>query len=727
MLKRNKAIAIAIAFVFCMSFIAPALIAPSIAQAAAVDYSFSGAGEFKSGDTAQDIGDIVVSIAEARMLPANGAYYDYLTVSLPSGMEFFGDPAANIEAKVAKIDPTGVGGKRTATFQFQQGASSPTGSTKILIPLNVKVKDASGEVNVTLGGTGIFRNGTSLAIGKSVSSGSTTSTINSAKALGDGGGPIDDIIISENIANTFENNKTITLKLPNGFTWRNGGSFGVSGEWGLTVTGTPTGWGSRELDIALSNLASNRTALGRLVIANAEIDVEDDSRTGDISVNISGAGVTETDLVVAKYGTYNVTVTEDTVQELTAGKDDVKVGSFIIEEEIPGSLVGNRTVTLELPSGVKWTTAPTITVKKGDNDLSSPSIVSGSKGKTLKYTISSNPATSPLSKLLLEKGKVYIEPGFEGPIEIKVGGTAGVEGTVKVAEVKPAVTMKAEGVKDVVVGSQNQKVADILIVENDKEAILKSAGNDQIVVALDEGYKFYKKPVVEVTEGDLEIDTTKLNSNNDELTIKIKYDSSKASTIKLSDVYVTGFRSAPEGPVRAVLVEAEDNVGSDKGSTALDEGYSGFSGANSPAEFSETSAGEVVIANCVTPASSGASISFKVGSNIYTVNGVNKVMDASPYIKGDRTYVPMRYMAETLGAEVVWDQTAQTVTLTKGDTVVVFTIGSTTYTVNGESAVADVAPEITSDRTMLPARYAAEALGAVVGWDAGTQTVIINQ
>jgi len=84
-------------------------------------------------------------------------------------------------------------------------------------------------------------------------------------------------------------------------------------------------------------------------------------------------------------------------------------------------------------------------------------------------------------------------------------------------------------------------------------------------------------------------------------------------------------------------------------------------------------------------------------------------------------------MAETLGAEVVWDQTAQTVTLTKGDTVVVFTIGSTTYTVNGESAVADVAPEITSDRTMLPARYAAEALGAVVGWDAGTQTVIINQ
>ena len=248
-------------------------------------------------------------------------------------------------------------------------------------------------------------------------------------------------------------------------------------------------------------------------------------------------------------------------------------------------------------------------------------------------------------------------------------------------------------------------------------------------MALDEGYKFYKKPVVEVTEGDLEIDSTKLNSDNDELTIKIKSDSSEASTIKLSDVYVTGFRSAPEGPVKAILVEAEGDVGdtSVTGSTALDEGYKWYKEDRNDERFSEVSAGAVVIANCVTPAGSGASISFKVSSNIYTVNGVNKVMDASPYIKSDRTYVPMRYVAEALGAEVVWDQTAQTVTLTKGDTVVVFTIGSTTYTVNGESAVADVAPEITSDRTMLPARYAAEALGAVVGWDQATQTVIITQ
>ena len=56
-----------------------------------------------------------------------------------------------------------------------------------------------------------------------------------------------------------------------------------------------------------------------------------------------------------------------------------------------------------------------------------------------------------------------------------------------------------------------------------------------------------------------------------------------------------------------------------------------------------------------------------------------------------------------------------------------FTIGSTSYTVNGEAKTADVAPEIANDRTMLPARFVAEAFGAVVGWDAGSQTVLIQQ
>ena len=59
--------------------------------------------------------------------------------------------------------------------------------------------------------------------------------------------------------------------------------------------------------------------------------------------------------------------------------------------------------------------------------------------------------------------------------------------------------------------------------------------------------------------------------------------------------------------------------------------------------------------------------------------------------------------------------------MTKGDTVVVFTIGSTQYTITkgGETVTRtmDVAPKLVNDYTMLPARYAAEAFGASVTWD----------
>ena len=120
---------------------------------------------------------------------------------------------------------------------------------------------------------------------------------------------------------------------------------------------------------------------------------------------------------------------------------------------------------------------------------------------------------------------------------------------------------------------------------------------------------------------------------------------------------------------------------------------------------------------------------FVIGSNIYTVNGLTKVMDVAPYIKNDRTYVPYRYLALALGVaedDIVWDAAAQKVTVTKGENTVEAVIGSTTLTVNGSAVTMDVAPEITNDRTMLPARYLAEALGATVGWDPATRTVVFE-
>ena len=106
------------------------------------------------------------------------------------------------------------------------------------------------------------------------------------------------------------------------------------------------------------------------------------------------------------------------------------------------------------------------------------------------------------------------------------------------------------------------------------------------------------------------------------------------------------------------------------------------------------------------------SISMTIGSNDFVINNnIVTVPDAAPYIANDRTYVPFRALGEALGAKVVWDNDARTVTYTLGDTTIVMTIGDTTYTINGVEKSMDVAPEITGDRTYVPVRFVAEGLG----------------
>ncbi len=121
-----------------------------------------------------------------------------------------------------------------------------------------------------------------------------------------------------------------------------------------------------------------------------------------------------------------------------------------------------------------------------------------------------------------------------------------------------------------------------------------------------------------------------------------------------------------------------------------------------------------------------------IGSSDFVIN--DKVVtkeDSAPYVANDRTYVPFRALGEALGAEVVWDNDARTVTYTLGNTEVVMTIGETTYTVNGDEKTMDVAPEITGDRTYVPVRFVGEALGfkvvALSATDGTTSSVVFQK
>ena len=77
-------------------------------------------------------------------------------------------------------------------------------------------------------------------------------------------------------------------------------------------------------------------------------------------------------------------------------------------------------------------------------------------------------------------------------------------------------------------------------------------------------------------------------------------------------------------------------------------------------------------------------------------------------------------------SDITWDPATQEVTISKGGRLVQVTIGSTTMLINGKAVTMDVAPEISNGRTCLPFAWVAQALGANITWDATTQTVTVT-
>ncbi|NPV90212.1 MAG: hypothetical protein HPY50_05520 [Firmicutes bacterium] len=121
--------------------------------------------------------------------------------------------------------------------------------------------------------------------------------------------------------------------------------------------------------------------------------------------------------------------------------------------------------------------------------------------------------------------------------------------------------------------------------------------------------------------------------------------------------------------------------------------------------------------------------SFTVGSRDYYVDGRGMTMDVSPYIRNGRTFMPLRYVAYSLGVaeeDIYWDNRARTVTLLKDDRVVQVKIGNTVMLVNGIAVNMDVVPEIRDGRVMLPLRFLAQAFGVVVSWDAAARTASLS-
>ena len=141
-------------------------------------------------------------------------------------------------------------------------------------------------------------------------------------------------------------------------------------------------------------------------------------------------------------------------------------------------------------------------------------------------------------------------------------------------------------------------------------------------------------------------------------------------------------------------------------------------------EFSGFGLRYVRLGEAETPAPSAPT----AGVNVQVNGEAVQWTDAAPFIdENSRTMVPLRAVAEALGLTVNWDGAAREASFTNGSKTIIFPIGSSAARAEDGSAIQmDTAAVIVNDRTFAPIRYLAEHFGFTVSWDGATKTVVIQ-
>lgn len=109
-----------------------------------------------------------------------------------------------------------------------------------------------------------------------------------------------------------------------------------------------------------------------------------------------------------------------------------------------------------------------------------------------------------------------------------------------------------------------------------------------------------------------------------------------------------------------------------------------------------------------------------------TINGQTLAFDVSPVLVNSRWLVPMRAIFENLGAQVQWDAATQTAIGSRDDTTIMLQLNKPTALVNNIPVFLDSPATAINGRTLVPLRFVSESLDADVDYNAATNTVVIT-
>ena len=123
-------------------------------------------------------------------------------------------------------------------------------------------------------------------------------------------------------------------------------------------------------------------------------------------------------------------------------------------------------------------------------------------------------------------------------------------------------------------------------------------------------------------------------------------------------------------------------------------------------------------------------ICLQIGESKTITFGKAKSIDEAnplvvPYLLNDRTFVPLRFIAENIGAQVLWEEGWNGCLIQKGDKQIQITFDSADVLVNGEKKTYDAPIHVVEGRTMVPVRFVAEELDYGVYWNEPNEVVVV--
>ncbi|MEA4924899.1 MAG: stalk domain-containing protein [Syntrophomonadaceae bacterium] len=605
-----------------------------------------------AADSTSNLGSIVVEIdtfsGAASALISLPDDFEYNTTSITPSVLVDGGTAPTASFTIASASSN----EGTLTL-----SNTTATGLKVVIPLaGITVPSGADDdiIAEITGLTGQLSSGT-VVVGHTGTGdvGVTTGTPPAITSAGTTGGKIKLTLKETAASGLAQATESVKFTLPYGFTWTNVGATADPLAGLDTVTAAVSGSDPRVLVVTVVNHSPASKGVYRI---SADIAVDElKAKYGDVDVRISGkSDVSVSSLVVATYGDYSVTASVEDETTILAGRMGEEVGDIVFTEAAPESAVDGRSFTLTLPEGAKWVDWNTSSAKGFDGDVS----LLGTNGRTLKVVVDQTNSGSA-GTFTLKDIEVDTAVDFSGPLTATIDGKAGIDtASVTIATVQAPVTVT--GTKaDVKIGLPNQLAGQIVITEVEAGAIM---GDKDLLIKVSDDAVEITDADVEVTAGDLVLsDSSSWDFTNEVLTIPIEGESRTASTITVSNIKLKVDRTVVEGTLDAkVAGSAVDEFADDE---KIDDITSNTNNdyRTTPADpdkiklssydlFGST-AGKATFANVVTPApgEQANTAVFTFGSPTYTINGATKNLLAPIFAQNNRTYLPIRDIAYALG------------------------------------------------------------------------------